>query len=247
MNPVGSRFQALSNASCRAHESFFFGSHRHAVINVQYRCIRFRRDQHGQNVGSDSGTACDWSEVANGGDERGFNSDSISELRSSLEEEQLAVADFPMPTTGPSTGDVEDALFRLTRDHPGVPYAIVAVGHGASAVWDALPDLADELDSAVFVGVPAVMNLDVANLTRTPILDLHAASDAETVEAHESVHAALAIARVPHEMVVFDQVGAAFYDPDSNDWSDAYWSETRQRITDWLNKALFTDDLLEVQ
>jgi len=48
-------------------------------------------------------------------------------------------------------------------------------------------------------------------------------------------------------MVVFDRVGAAFYDPDSNDWSGAYWSETRERITDWLTKALFTDDLLEVQ
>jgi len=43
--------------------------------------LPFRRDQYEQDADPDSGTGSDWSEVTNGGDERGFNSfDQSSQL-----------------------------------------------------------------------------------------------------------------------------------------------------------------------
>lgn len=170
----------------------------------------------------------------------------VDELRRALESEHILVDELPVDSDL-STDLITKALEGAGTPAQAEPRGIVALGHGTSIAWGALETLGPRLHSAVFVGSPAKRNLAPKNLQDTPLLAIHSSADRQTVDAHESAHAALAIAKVPHEMVVYDEVGAEFFDPGSADWDSNYWRDSLKRITSWLRVSFTTDDLLDVQ
>lgn len=174
----------------------------------------------------------------------GYRESDVSDFTEMFVDEKVDVVVAPLADVIPNSTGVTDLV---TEAADGAPCALIAFGHNATPAWDALPQLSQVLRSATLISVPAVPNLEAHEMRGLPVLDLHSQLDRATVRAHQRVHDALSVVGIPHEMVVYGNVGSAFFARSSAEYDAATTSDAAARAHEWVMTSIRTEDLLDVR